>query len=417
MKATVSGIRGVAGQDLDLKHVMEAAGSLGASCNEVVVGTDTRPTGPVISRAVRAAVSAAGADSIDVGVAPTPVIFRESRGRAGIAVSASHNPVEWNGIKIAIDGRAAGADAYAMGGPRGSGNTGNMICEPGACERYIEDALEVVGGTTGQARVTVDVGGGAAALTAPALLKGMGCSVVTIGMPGSPTRGPDPTTDPLDDLVSATQSRPGFAYDLDGDRLVTVIEGRRQNPDVTLALGVSSCVRKGARKFVFSHDTSLGIEEIVQASGGTVRRSAVGEANVMDAMVEWGADAGGEGSSGGFILPSFNGCRDGVLCSALISAMQDKEISEAISAVSKYHIVRSAHRTVGADMNRLESWLRSESYDVTTGDGIKGSSEGEWVLVRESNTEDVVRISVEARERGRAEQLSAKAAEVACGVS
>lgn len=416
MKATVSGIRGVAGQDLDLKRVVEAAGSLGASCDKVVVGTDTRPTGSVLSRAIRAAVSAAGADALDAGVAPTPVIFRESRGSAGIAVSASHNPIEWNGIKIAIDGRAAGADAYATGGPRGRGNTGDMIRAPGACSRYVQDALEAVG-KTGQARVAVDAGGGAAALTAPALLEGMGCSVATVGMPGSPTRGPDPTADPLDDLVSAARGRPGFAYDLDGDRLVTVIEGRRQTPDATLALGVSSCVRQGARKFVFSQDTSLGVEEIVQASGGTVRRSAVGEANVMDAVAEWGADAGGEGSSGGFILPSFNGCRDGVLCSALISAMQDKEIREAVSAVSKYHTVRSAHRAAGADMDRLESWLRSASYDVTAGDGIKGSSEGEWVLVRESNTEDVVRVSAEARERERAERLAAEAAEVACGVS
>ena len=416
MKATVSGIRGVAGRDLDLKRVMEAAGSLGASCGEVVVGTDTRPTGPVISRAVRAAVSAAGADALDVGVAPTPVVFRESRGRAGIAVSASHNPVEWNGIKIAIDGRAAGAGAYATGGPRG-GDPGDMVREPGACERYVADALKVAGGAAGQKRVAVDAGGGAAAFTAPALLENMGCSVAVVGMPGSPSRGPDPTADPLDDLVSAARGRPGFAYDLDGDRLVTVIGGRRQTPDATLALGVSSCVQRGARKFVFSHDTSLGVEEIVLASGGAVRRSAVGEANVMDAMVEWGADAGGEGSSGGFILPSFNGCRDGVLCSALISAMGDGEIREAVSAVSKYHTVRSARRAAGADMNKLESWLRSNSYDVATGDGIKGSAEGEWVLVRESNTEDVVRVSAEARERGRAERLAAEAAEVACGVS
>ena len=413
MKATVSGIRGVAGADLDLRRVMEAAGSLGAACGEVVVGTDTRQSGPVISRAVRAAVAGAGARARDLGVAPTPVIFRESRGRAGIAVSASHNPAEWNGIKMAIDGRAARAAAYAAGGPRGKG-AGCMTDEPGACERYVDDALEEAG-PAGQRSVALDVGGGAAALTAPALLERMGCRVRAIGMPGSPARGPDPTADPLEQLSAAAGGRPGFAYDLDGDRLVTIIGGRRQAPDATLALGVWRCARAGARRFVISRDTSLGVEEAILGGGGSVRRSAVGEANVLDAMEEWGAEAGGEGSSGGFILPSFNRCRDGVLCSAIIASMSDADIESALGHASGYCVVRLAHRAAGADMEGLESWLRSESYDVEPGDGIKGSAEGEWVLVRASNTEDVVRVSAEARGRGRAEKLAADAGR-ACGL-
>lgn len=413
MKATVSGIRGVAGADLDLRRVVEAAGSLGASCGEVAVGTDTRPSGPVISRAVMAAVAGAGARARDLGVAPTPVIFRESRGRAGIAVSASHNPLEWNGIKIAIDGRAARAGAYAAGGPRGGG-TGDMTCEPGACARYVDDALEEAG-RAGQRSVAVDAGGGAAAHTAPALLERMGCRVRALGMPGAPARGPDPTADPLEELSAAAGSRPGFAYDLDGDRLVAFVGGRRQAPDATLALGVWRCARAGARRFVISGDTSLGVEDAIREAGGSVRRSAVGEANVLDAMDEWGADAGGEGSSGGFILPSFNRCRDGVLCSALIAAMGDGEIEAALEPVSRYSTVRLAHRAAGADMEGLESWMESESLDVSAGDGMRGSAEGEWVLVRASNTEDVVRVSAEARGRGRAEQLASGAGR-ACGL-
>ena len=412
MKATVSGIRGVAGGDLDLRRVIEAAGALGAEHRQVVVGSDTRPSGPVVLRAVVAALTGAGADALDAGIAPTPVIFRESRGRAGAVVTSSHNPPEWNGIKIAVDGRAAGAGAYAAGGARGDGRVGSAGAEPGACERYVRDAIAEAG-SAGQSSVSVDAGGGAAALTAPAILEGMGCRVRLVD---SGARGPDPASDPLEALVSASGGRPGFAYDLDGDRLVTVVGGRRQPPDATLALGVARCVREGARKFVLSADTSLGVEDIVRGGGGSVRRSAVGEANVMDAVDEIGADAGGEGSSGGFILPSFNGCRDGVLCSALISAMSDSEMGEALEAVSAYSVVRRAHRSAGADMERLESWMRSESYDVSAGDGLKGSAEGEWVLVRESNTEDVVRVSAEARGRGRAERLAARAAEAACGV-
>ena len=413
MKATVSGIRGVAGGDLDLRLVIEACGSLGAAHGQVAVGTDTRPTGPAISRAAAAALAGAGADVLDVGVAPTPVIFRESRGRAGVAVTSSHNPAEWNGIKIAVDGRAAGAAAYRAGGARGDGRVGQVQKDDGACGRYVRDAIEAAG-RAGQPSVCVDAGGGAAALTAPAILEGMGCAVRLIGEPGSPARGPDPASDPLDELVSASGERPGFAYDLDGDRLVTVMRGRRQPPDATLALGVACCARDGAKKFVFSSDTSLGVEDIARAAGGTVHRSAVGEANVLDEMAARGADAGGEGSSGGFILPSFNGCRDGVLCSALISAMSGPEIDEALGVMSGYHLVRRARRSAEADMERLASWLSSESYDVARGDGVRGSAEGEWVLVRESNTEDAVRVSAEARSRGRAEQLADRAAGAAC---
>ena len=411
MKATVSGIRGVAGGDLDLRRVIEAAGSLGAEFGDVVVGADTRPTGPAIKRAVAAALAGAGAEARDVGTAPTPVIFRESRGRAGVAVTSSHNPLEWNGIKIAIDGRAAGAGAYSAGGARGDGRAGSVRPEPGACERYVRDAIQEAG-SAGQARVCVDAGGGAAALTAPAVLEGMGCRVGIVRS----SRGPDPASDPLDELASASGDAPGFAYDLDGDRLVAVLRGRRQPPDATLALGVARCVGEGAKKFVLSADTSMGVEEIVRGGGGSVRRSAVGEANVVGMMAEHGAEAGGEGSSGGFILPSFNGCRDGVLCSALISAMTDAQIGEVLGVMSGYHLVRRAYGARGADAGKLESWLRSESYDVSCGDGLAGRSEDSWVLVRESNTEDVVRVSAEARGRSEAERLAAGAAEAACGV-
>ena len=396
-----------------MRLVIEACGSLGAAHGQVAVGTDTRPTGPAISRAAAAALAGAGADVLDVGVAPTPVIFRESRGRAGVAVTSSHNPAEWNGIKIAVGRQGRRRRSVPGRGRAGDGRVGQVQKDDGACGRYVRDAIEAAG-RAGQPSVCVDAGGGAAALTAPAILEGMGCAVRLIGEPGSPARGPDPASDPLDELVSASGERPGFAYDLDGDRLVTVMRGRRQPPDATLALGVACCARDGAKKFVFSSDTSLGVEDIARAAGGTVHRSAVGEANVLDEMAARGADAGGEGSSGGFILPSFNGCRDGVLCSALISAMSGPEIDEALGVMSGYHLVRRARRSAEADMERLASWLSSESYDVARGDGVRGSAEGEWVLVRESNTEDAVRVSAEARSRGRAEQLADRAAGAAC---
>ena len=136
------------------------------------------------------------------------------------------------------------------------------------------------------------------------------------------SRGPDPTSDELSDLFQASNNKEiGFAFDLDGDRLVVVREGKKQSPDVTLGLGVAKALELGYKNFVLSIDTSVSVEKFIKEKGGTVQRSKVGEANVIDLMLKTNAQAGGEGSSGGFILPEFNYCREGILTSGLIASM------------------------------------------------------------------------------------------------
>ena len=154
----------------------------------------------------------------------------------------------------------------------------------------------------------MDIGGGAARNVVPELLNKIGCTVKTINNNlDSSTSGPDPTTDTLSDLIKKTR-KIGFAFDLDSDRMIIVNDKKKRSPDLTLGLGIVKSIQLGYKKFVLSVDSSVGIEKYIVAHGGEVWRSKVGEANVMQQILVNNADAGGEGSSGGFILPEFTMC-------------------------------------------------------------------------------------------------------------
>lgn len=449
----MSGVRGIAGSEIGADTVMRYCSAFAASTKgggACAVARDTRPSGAALYDAAVSALLASGADVRGLGVAPTPVAFYEARkaGR-GVVVTASHNPLEWNGLKFAVGGRGAGASEMAeiAGGAnargwRGVGGAGGAEASGpppaiGALEEaksdYTEAALEVVrraaggGGGGGPPRVAVDAGGGAAAGVAPDLLGRIGCEVEAVNAePGRSDRGPDPTSERLASLEAACASggRAGFAFDLDGDRVVVVAPGsgggrpRALSPDATLCLGVKAALEAGCRRFVLSIDTSGAAEALVRDAGGRVWRSRVGEANVVAEMDARGAEAGGEGSSAGFILRSFNGCRDGLLAAGMIAASigGGEAVAEAASgAMAGYSQARTKvpadsalhARTLELADERIGGRF-SESVSI---DGVKWIGEGHWVLARGSNTEDAVRVSAEARGEEEAGALLRGAAE------
>jgi phosphomannomutase len=217
------------------------------------------------------------------------------------------------------------------------------------------------------------------------------------------SRGPDPTADNLTDLVSASSTKDiGFAFDLDGDRLVVVKNGKKQTPDVTLGLGIAKALDLGYKNFVLSIDTSVSIEKFIKENGGVTQRSKVGEANVIDLMIKTQAQAGGEGSSAGFILPEFNFCREGILTSGLIASMlEDSKFAEVLNFMENYVQIRekTSVDSIHQDkvMERVASKLNTKYSEIITLDGIKGViDENSWVLIRKSNTEDIIRISAES---------------------
>lgn len=412
MKKTISGIRGIFGDDLHIPDVLEYCGNFAAIAGGAcILGRDTRPSGEIVKGAACAALMAGGADVYDLGIAPTPAIFREARRiGAGVAVTSSHNPLEWNGLKFALKGRGITEDELRRILVRqDAGPKIGRYCKIKSV--YVEEAAHVIGADESSSNVVMDLGGGAARGFAPELMRKIGCGVTVINENGS-SRGPDPTSDDLSDLSSATVGGGiGFAFDLDGDRLVVVKDGVRMSPDATLGLGAAGGLSRGCKKFVLSADTSLAVREIVVAGGGTALASKVGEANVSEVMRNSGADAGGEGSSGGFIMQGFNHCRDGILASGLIASMLGSQaFDDAMEMMGRYSQVRvkvpADSETHEHIMDRLADGAHGRYSHIQMLDGIKGIiDECSWVLVRPSNTEDAIRVSAESDSADRCDMI------------
>ena len=370
-----------------------------------VIGTDTRLSRNMIAETVKAGLMQCGIDIYNLGIVPTPVVFRESRKYgAGIVITSSHNPTEWNGLKLIIEGKGVNQEQLEIITNEQITSKSNIGLENNINSAYIDDAVKIIGNVSNSPKVIVDVGGGSAKNIASSLLQKIGCNVITINDDlEKSSRGPDPTSDPLDELISKSKdSDIGFAFDLDADRLVVVKNGKKLSSDVTLGLGVAKALQLGCKNFVLSLDTSISIEKYIKKKGGTVFRSKVGEVNVIEKIIETQSCAGGEGSSGGFIFPDFNFCRDGILTSGLIvSLMRKDEFHDVLNLMEGYHQIREK---IEVDLECQEKILKAvfdilkEKYrNLQTLDGIKVVvNEDSWFLIRKSNTENIIRISTES---------------------
>lgn len=332
-------------------------------------------------------------------------------------VTASHNPLEWNGLKFIIQGRGLFEDELSkvLASKPVSGRVGGEHANTGTT--YVDDVAAIIG--NGDTRVAIDCGGGASCGYAENLFQKLGIWYVSInGVPGLSSRGPDPTADELTDLratVKANNLNFGFALDPDGDRLVVVKDGEKLNPDATMLLCVARAAEMGVKNYVSSLDSSVAIDKYIASRGGTIAHSKVGEANVVKKMLETGAEAGGEGSSAGFIMPKFNMCRDGLLAASTIATLDKKLVSDCLEFASQFSQIRTK---VPADsslhtklMEKLSETLKAESTQMIFDDGVKAViDEDSWALVRPSNTEHAIRVSVESRS-GKTELLFKKISE------
>lgn len=416
MKKTISGIRGVFGEDLNLKDVLEFCNNFSSliKSQKCVIGKDTRPSGSMIKDTASAALMKNGIDVFNLETVPTPVVFREARKYgAGIVISSSHNPIKWNGMKFIVEGRGINEERLPQIIKHQEILKSKIGTEQNISSSYIDDAEEIIGNIENKPEIVVDIGGGAAKGFAPNLLEKIGCKVEVLNEELSGcSRGPDPTSDELSELILASNKKEiGFAFDLDGDRLVVVRKGKKQSPDATLGLGVAKSLELGYKKFVLSIDTSISVEKYIMEKGGTVQRSKVGEANVIDLMLKTDAQAGGEGSSGGFILPEFNYCREGILTSGLISSMLGtSRFDEMLNYMENYWQIREKievnsnfHDKV---IEKVNSKLSKEYSETSTLDGIKGTvDENSWVLIRKSNTEDIIRVSAESNDEEKCKKI------------
>ena len=407
MKCTISGIRGVVGKDLKLIDVIKYCNKFSnlISSKKCVIACDVRTSSIMIKNIASAALMYGGINVYDLGTAPTPIVFKEAREYgAAISITASHNPIQWNGIKFNLNGKGINQkDLDVMINSKYNYNT-----IPGKERKirtkYIKKLYDIINYDykyNEKHEMMIDAGGGTVKTFVIALFDKLGCKTKLINDTiRYKYHNYDPIKNSLTELISITGINDlGFAFDLDGDRLIVIKNKKKQIPDTTLGLCIARCMKKGHKKFTISIDTSNSIEKFIKDRGGKCYRSKVGEINVMEKINKTNSDAGGEGSCGGFILPKFKYCRDAILASGLIASMNYNDVVDIIGYTNKIY----QHRYKLNIKNTFHKYILNKIYDeikfhseIITLDGLKIIiDENEWMLVRKSNTENVIRISIE----------------------
>jgi len=453
----VSGIRGIVGKDLTEEIVARYASAFGLWAKErkplVVVGRDARESGPAFERAVVAGLVSVGCSVVKVGLVPTPTVqlaVEHHAAGGGIAITASHNPIEWNALKfigsdgIFLDG-ADGAKVVALAAERlgGDGRGAAVSEDPEAVARHLDavlklPAVDVASIRARQFTVALDAVRGAGGPVMRTLLERLGCEVAGINLEtdGRFPRPPEPVPENLgglSTLVRRAGAALGIAVDPDVDRLAIVDEnGTAIGEDYTLAFAVravlggpadggtggpktqSPSTRPAVRPSVVCNlSTSLVVEDAARECGAEVVRTPVGEVHVARAILRLAAVIGGEGN-GGVMYPVLHAGRDAPVAAALLLtllARDGRRVSELVAAAPRYAIVKAkVERGAGSREQRLERVYaelrrRSRTPRADTQDGLRLAWRDRWLHVRPSNTEPIIRLIAEAPSGAAAQEL------------
>lgn len=436
----VSGVRGRVGDGLTPEIVAQFAAAFGAySIREtgrktIVLGRDSRVSGPMFSRAVTAALQSVGADVIDVGIAPTPSVqlsVEDLKAAGGLAVTASHNPIEWNALKFIgpdgmfLDAEQGGRMRSLLEGeiPRASwSELGGYESDEGAIERHLDRIfaipfLDVEKIRSRRFKVALDCVRGAGGTIFPLLLERLGCVVDAINLEtdGRFPREPEPVAanlGELEELVRRTGADVGFATDPDVDRLSLIGNGGTAlGEDYTLALASRLVLRHRPGAVVTNLSTSGLLDDVTRGAGLQLVRAPVGEINVARRMQRENATIGGEGN-GGVILPDVHLTRDAPVAAALILqllAEEDRPIDDIAADIGRYEIVKEKVARPSGSLDDAYRILveRLGAPEVDHQDGLRLTwpDERKWAHLRPSGTEPIVRIITEAPTREEALRL------------
>jgi phosphomannomutase len=430
---SVSGIRGIVGEGLTAEAATAFAAALGtyAQGGRIILSRDGRPSGVVLRHAVLAGLLSAGCEVQDLEVTPTPtcgLAVRRLAAAGGIQITASHNPAQWNGLKL------FGSDGMVLPASEGQKIKGlfearhfrrvswqglgkcNECSQAGDWHR--DRVLELVGAPrirARQFRVFLDANGGAGGPLGCRLLEALGCQVISHACEadGSFLHEPEPVLENLREIcprVAEHGAAIGFVLDPDADRLALIDEkGHYIGEELTLALAVLFRLHQEPGPVVVNMSTSRVNEDIARKFGCRLHRAAVGEANVVEKMREISAVIGGEGN-GGVIDPRVGWVRDPFIGMGLVldlMAATGKKLSELVADLPAYHIVKDKY-TVNRDrLPDLFTGLLSRWPDAAVNrvDGLRLDWPDRWVHVRSSNTEPIVRVIAEAPRRDEAERL------------
>lgn len=443
---SVSGVRGRVGEALTPEIVAKFAAGFGAWARRragggrarIVVGRDSRVSGPMFQPVVISALQSVGCDVILVDMAPTPTIqlaVEHHHAAGGLAITASHNPIEWNALKfigpsgLFLDGSEAAEMRSVVEGeiPRAKWDElGEVVNDREAVDRHIELVLslpfiDVEGIRRRRFKVALDCVRGAGGALMPRLLDRLGCDVSAINLEtdGQFPRAPEPVAENLGDLeklVRESGAEIGFAVDPDVDRLALVSnEGKAVGEDYTLALAAKVVFRHRDGGIVTNLSTSRIVDDVAREQNRQVIRTPVGEVNVATRMRAEKAPVGGEGN-GGVILTELHLGRDAPLGAALMLQLlleEGRSLSEIVASYPRYSIVKDKLPRPAASLDTVYAKLKQVFGDaeVDTQDGLRLTWADRWVHVRPSGTEPIVRVIAEAPTVADAEALIAKCRE------
>ena len=422
-----NGVRGIAGKDMTPRLVLSIGMALGSMRKgTVAVGMDTRTSGPALASAMKAGLMAAGCDVVDCGILPTPALQYIVRDRfaAGAMITASHNPPEYNGVKvIEPDGTEMGDEETIALEQRifnsefslaGWSEAGREEDGTQMVSRYTDAVVGAFPEGIGKGMtVVVDPGCGAAYSTTPMILSRLGCRVFTLNAQADgtfPGRLPEPSIDGLSalaEMVQSTGAAFGVAHDGDADRAVFIDEnGQYIEENAELALIADFVCREKKGAVVTPVSSSRLVEEIARRNGCNTVYTPVGSIYVARTMIGLAGSGttvalGGEGN-GGVIYPEFQFCRDGGMTAAMMVSLlagQALTLSGLIKKLPAFHMIKDKIRINDPSqlIETLKERYESESCDFT--DGIRINRPDSWALVRPSGTEPLVRVLVESGDR------------------
>ena len=424
-----SGIRGKIGSEVTCEMALNVGKSLAyylGNQGTVVIGYDTRTTNKMLDQAITAGLLESGVNVIKIGMVPTPLVGYATEkldADAGVMLTASHNPSQYNGIKLwnkngmaytslqesEIEEIYANKDYISVTWDK----IGKLSENEEIKGQYIEDLVNMVNIKPGL-KVVVDCASGAGSEISPLVFRKAGCEVTTLNSQPDgffPGRNPEPNAENLQTLmktVVAIGADLGIAHDGDADRMITVDETGEISPFDSLLALIS---KEFDGDIVTTVDAGLCMDESVK---GKVFRTPVGDVNVAEVIIEENAAFGGE-PSGTWLHPDFCMCPDGILSGLRMAELVSNKgkLSELLAEIPSYPNIREkitcskeAKIKVMENMQELLENAFDDIVEVNSLDGVRLTfADDSWVLVRPSGTEDYIRITLESRDAERAEEI------------
>lgn len=438
LMTSVSGVRGIYGETLTPPIVQKYIASFvkiqkqAYHKGRIIVGRDSRTTGKAMLHNIIATIISMGLDVTDLGIVSTPTVLlavEESDAIGGIAITASHNPPEWNAMKF-ID-----KDGMFLAPPKAAAfldsveekpiwvdwrAVGSLSVDKNATTRHIEKILKIPYLNLELIRerklkVVLDSVNGAGGLISPLLLEALGCTVIGInseptGLFAHPAEPLNHNLHQLEEAVKIHNADLGFATDPDVDRLSIVDEnGNCIGEELSVVLAQSFVLPKKHGDIVVNLSTSMLSDDMAAKYNVRVYRTKVGEINVGKKMQEIGAAIGGEGN-GGIICPEVHYTRDAPAGMALVLGLlceSGKKVSELVADLPKYYFAKNkielSAAMMDAAMARVPQILAG--YEIDDQDGIKGVKNKHWIHIRKSGTEPIIRVYVESESQALSNEL------------